>query len=103
MIEDWHPVERMQRRVAPATHFRFEIVKIERDILVRQDEPDDVDEGADRKAVHGDDAHDQTTPELRSTRGRQAPARNAIATMAPYTNSPVAVTTARPTRPAPVV
>src|SRR5258705_3096863 len=103
VIQDRHPVERVQRQMARAAHLRLEIVKIESDVLVRQDEPDDVDKGADRKAVDRDDGHGQIAPELRSIRGRQAPARNAIAKRAPYTINPAAVTKARPTRPASLV
>src|SRR5215213_1551040 len=51
--------------MARAAHFGFEIMKIERDLLVRQDEPNDVDKGADRKAVDCDIGHGQMTPKLR--------------------------------------
>jgi len=50
VIQDRHPVEWVQRQVGRAAQFGFEIMKIERDLLMRQDEPDDVDKGADRKS-----------------------------------------------------
>src|SRR2546430_88885 len=101
MIQDWHPVEWVPRQMARTSHLRFKIVKIEGHILVRQDEPHDVDKGADRKAVDGDFSHGEITPELRlvEIHGLQAPARNAIARTAPYTINPAPVTKAKPTRP----
>ncbi len=65
MIQDRHPVEWVQRQVGRAAQFGFEIMKIERDLLMRQDEPDDVDKGADRKTVNSNVGHDEITPGLR--------------------------------------
>jgi len=51
MPQERHAVERVQRQMIGLAHDRFEVVEFVGYVLVRQDQPDDVDEGAARKAV----------------------------------------------------
>src|SRR5207253_9551395 len=55
--EDRDSVERMQRQVFRHAHHGLEVVEGVGDVLVGEDKPDDIDEGAARKAIHNGIRH----------------------------------------------
>ena len=55
--QDRHPVERVQREMAGAAHFRFEIVEAVRHLLMGQDDAGHLDVNAAWKAEQGDVRH----------------------------------------------
>ena len=55
--QDRHPLERVQRDMARRVHFRFEVVEGVRHLLLRQDEPGNLDVGAAWKAKQSDFGH----------------------------------------------
>jgi hypothetical protein len=57
MLQDWHAVEGMQRKMAWLGHLRFQIMEHVRRLLMREDEPHNVNEGAARKAVYNEIRH----------------------------------------------
>src|SRR5262249_18010276 len=57
MLQYWHAVEGMQRQMAWLAHVRLQIMKPVRHLLIREDEPHNVDERAARKAVYNEVRH----------------------------------------------
>src|SRR5262249_1345498 len=57
MLQDWHAVEGMQRQMAWLAHVRLQIMERVWHLLVREDEPHNVDESAARKAVYNEFRH----------------------------------------------
>src|SRR5262249_50702052 len=54
MPQDWHAVEGMQRKMAWLTHLRLQIMERVWHLLMREDEPHNVDERAARKPIHNE-------------------------------------------------
>jgi hypothetical protein len=57
MLQDRHPVERMQRQMPGRAHVGFEVVERVRHLLVRQHQPYDVHEAAGREPKNRDVSH----------------------------------------------
>src|SRR5262249_10389272 len=57
MLHDWDAVEGMQRQMAWLAHLRLKIMERVWHLLMREDEPHNVDEGAARKAVYNEFRH----------------------------------------------
>jgi hypothetical protein len=57
MLQDWDAVEGMQRQMAWLAHLRLKIMEGVWHLLMREDEPHNVDEGAARKAVYNEIRH----------------------------------------------
>ena len=57
MLQDWHAVEGMQRQMAWLAHLRLQIMERVGHLLMREDEPHNVDESAARKAVYNEIRH----------------------------------------------
>src|SRR5262245_6048698 len=57
MTQNWDAIERMQRKMAWLTHLRLQIMERVRHVLMREDEPNNVDKSAARKAVYNEIRH----------------------------------------------
>src|SRR5262249_27711561 len=57
MLQDWHTVEGMQCQMAWLAHLRLQIMEGVWHLLMREDEPHNVDESAARKAVYDELRH----------------------------------------------
>src|SRR5262249_18289885 len=56
-LQDWHAVEGMQRQMAWLAHLRLQIMERVWHLLMREDEPHNVNESAAGKAVYNDIRH----------------------------------------------